>query len=85
MQLDNIPAGILSLLALSLPLLNIPIIFMFPLLSIEPLDKSIFASGVKIEFNTSKTAGDALFIPWNNINFFGYSSVHLIALYNSVS
>ena len=26
-----------------------------------------------------------LLIPWNSINFFGCSFVHLIALYNSVS
>ena len=51
MQFDNIPAGILSLLALSRPLLNIPIIFMFPLLSIEPLDKRIFAFGRNIFAN----------------------------------
>ena len=43
------------------------------------------ALGVKIEFNTSKTAGEALLIPWNNINFFGCSSFDFIALYNSVS
>ncbi len=26
-----------------------------------------------------------MLIPWNNINFLGYLSLHLIALYNSVS
>ena len=54
--------------------------FILPFSKIEPFDKRILALGVKIEFNISKTAGEALLIPWNNINFFGFSSVHLIAL-----
>ena len=62
-QFDNIPAGILSLFALSLPLLNTPIIFIFPLSKIEPFDRRILASGVNIEFNTSRTVGEALLIP----------------------
>ena len=85
MQFDNIPAGILSLLTLSLPLLKIPIIFILPFSKIEPFDNKILASGVKIEFNTSKTAGEALLIPWNNIKFLGFSSLDFIASYNLVS
>ena len=40
---------------------------------------------MKIEFNISKTPGEPLCIPWNNIKFVGMSSLELIALCNSVS
>ena len=85
MQLDKIPKGSFSLFEYSLPTLKIPIIFSFPFSLVLPSGNKIFESGMKIEFNISKTAGDALLIPWNKIKFFGCTSLDDITFNNSVS
>ena len=85
-MINKIIEGILSLLILSFPLLKTPIIFkFFPLSKIEPFGRRALALVENIELKISNTPGDALFIPWKTINYLGFSSWDLIALYNLVS